>query len=275
MSISSVSMSQAPAKQTANQNTSAMETLPTPDPSHGLFETLLVREGAPVELDAHLDRLADSLAVLFGTAPPVELAHEVRERARGIELGRLRITVGAEPGAAAAITVESVNPDDVFPDLTHGAHLRAVRCDGGLGAHKWADRDGLSAFSGPELPLLFDHGVEVLEASRANIFVARDWALFTPPADGRVLPGIARAGVIAVAAEAGIEVEEKPLARIDLIGADEVFLTGSVRGVEPALSLDEEPLPGSGEVAARVAERLRRRWRTGRLAATGSYSVDY
>jgi para-aminobenzoate synthetase/4-amino-4-deoxychorismate lyase len=229
-----------------------MNILPTPDPTQGLFETLLVRDGAPVELDAHLARLSAGLAQLFGTEAPAELSHDVRERARGLALGRLRIVVGAEPEAAVTITTESVDPADVFPGRSRGARLQGVRCDGGLGPHKWADRSGLDAVTGPALPLLFDRGVEVLEASRASIFVAHRWALYTPPADGRILPGIARAGVVAAAAEAGIEVEEKPLTRADLFAADELFLTGSVRGVEPVHSLDGEPLPEVGELGRRT-----------------------
>jgi para-aminobenzoate synthetase/4-amino-4-deoxychorismate lyase len=248
-----------------------MTTFPAPDHSQGLFETLLVRGGVPVELDAHLARLGASLGALFGTEPPAELAHEVREHARGLALGRLRIVVGAEPEVAVKIASEGVDPDDVFPDQARGARLRGVRCDGGLGPHKWADRSGLDASGGPALlPLLLDGGVEVLEASRANIFIARRGTLFTPATDGRILPGIARAGAIAAAAEAGAGVEEKSLTRADLFTADELFLTGSVRGVEPARSLDGEALPEVGEIGRRVAERLRRRWRTGRLAATRS-----
>lgn len=249
------------------QTTSTMKTLPAPDPRHGLFETLLVRGGAAVELDAHLERLARSLATLFGAELPAGLADEVREQARELALGRLRITAAA--GAPARIATERVDPADLFPAPERGARLQSVRCDGGLGCHKWADRRGLDAVAGPALPLLFDRGTEVLEASRANVFVAHGQALFTPPGDSRILPGIARASVIAVATEAGIRVEQKRLSRADLLRADELFLSGSVRGVEPASSLDGEPLPEIGEIGDRVAALLRRRWEAGDLAARG------
>ena len=225
------------------------------DPPHSRPGARPVRDLAgartrPGELDAHLARLSASLAAVFGTELPAGIAHEARERARELELGRLRIVVGPEPGAPTEIATEAVDPADVFPGPERAVALRCVPCDGGLGPHKWADRRGLGGDNGA-LPLLVDRGLGVLEASRANVFAVNRWRLYTPPADGRILPGIARAGAIATAVEAGIAVEERRLGPADLLAADEVFLTGSVRGVEPARSLDGEPLPAIGEVGAR------------------------
>ena len=39
-----------------------------PDPSAGVFDTLLVQAGAPVALDAHVRRLAASVRELYGDA---------------------------------------------------------------------------------------------------------------------------------------------------------------------------------------------------------------
>jgi para-aminobenzoate synthetase / 4-amino-4-deoxychorismate lyase len=232
----------------------------TPNPAQGVFETLLVVGGEPVELDAHLDRLSSSLKALFATAPAADLGDEIRERARGVRLGRLRVAVDGA-WAALAIAVEDVDPADFFPPWARGAHLRSHVYAGGLGRHKWADRAPLRQIATPTgLPLLLDRGDEVLEASRANVFVAAGQTLFTPAADGRILPGIARAGAIAAARDAGIEVRERALPRAELLAADEVFLTGSVRGVEPVRSLDGVPLPAAGELSRRVGAGLRERW---------------
>jgi para-aminobenzoate synthetase/4-amino-4-deoxychorismate lyase len=235
-----------------------MTTLPIPDRAHGLFETLLVVNGEPIELAAHLDRLAESLATLFDAALPAGLAEDVAARARGLSLGRMRIDV--TPAGARKLATEAVDLADFFPALARGAKLRSLPSAGGLGGHKWADRRALGKPEGTAVPLLIDRGVEVLEAGRANVFAVLNDVLVTPATDGRILPGIARAGAIAAAGEAGIEVAERSLTRAELLAADEVFLTGSVRGVEPARSLDGEPLPVAGELSRRVGDGLRRRW---------------
>ena len=88
----------------------------------------------------------------------------------------------------------------------------------------------------------------------------RGGTLTTPPLDGRVLPGIARARAIEIAGALSIEVCERDMTLADLLAADEVFLTGSVRGIEPVRSLDGVELEPRGDVTARLATRLRQRW---------------
>lgn len=235
-----------------------MASLPAPDPAQGLFETLLVLAGEPVELDAHLERLTASLTTLFNTGLPPTLGAEMRERTRGIDLGRMRLTVDPS-GAPTELKTEDVDPADFFPSDGRGAELRSLPCDGGLGQHKWADRRRLGEERAGPVSLVLDRG-GVLEAGRGNLFATHEGVLKTPAADGRILPGIARAGAIAAARDAGIPVAEGSLTRDELTAADEVFLTGSVRGLEPALSLDGVPLPPPGELSRRVGAGLRRRW---------------
>lgn len=231
-----------------------------PDPRRGVFETLLVREGEPVALDPHLRRLAGSLRDLFGAGLPDDAPARARRECAGIELGRLRVT--AVPAGAAPRLELAAEPIDralVFPG--RGVRLRSYELRGGLGPHKVVDRPpvGRPPEGGPGA-LLLDGG-EVLEAGWGNVFAVRGGTLWTPPLDGRILPGITRAAVLEIAAELALEVEEKPLRPRDLATAEEVFLTGSIRCVEAALELDGAPLAGCGPLSRRVAEALRRRWR--------------
>lgn len=235
-----------------------------PDPSRGLFETLLIAGGRPVEQVAHFGRLASSARELFGAELPPELPAEAIRASAGIELGRLRIDVEPDGAGGLRHTLEAtaIDPSAFFPEWEHGESLRSVVAEGWSGAHKWSDRRWLEqteAALGEEVPLLLAADGAVLEAGRANVFAVLDGALLTPPADGRILPGTARAATLAIAADLGIAAAERPLSLADLRGADEVFLTSSVRGLRPARRLDGEELR-RGELVQRLAAELRRRW---------------
>jgi len=233
-----------------------------PDPARGLFETLLVVNGEPVEVKAHLRRLAGSSRTLYGETLPPEAADRLRRVSAGLALGRVRLTVA--PAAQRLICearAERIDPRLHLPPWEEGADLRGHRLPGGLGEHKWADRSRLS--DAGEQPLLFDSEDKVLEAGWANVFSVRNGTLFTPPLDGRILPGITRASVIEIAGEEGIGIEERPVEREELLGADEAFLTSSIRGIQPVRSLDGTR-GRRGEVGHLLGERLARRYRTSR-----------
>ena len=229
-----------------------------PDPELGVFETLLVVDGEPVELDRHLGRLAHSLGAVFAMELPPGIEEELRLAAQGIPLGRLRLTVA--PGKDRPrhdLLAGGVVPGAVFPE--RGAQLQTHQVKGGRGPHKWVDRRGMEHPDEGAGQLICD-GDEVLEAGWANVFAVREETLWTPPLDGRILAGTARAAVREIAGEEGIEAQERPIRTEDLLGADETFLTNSVRGVEPATALDGAPLPGLGPISRRLADALRRRW---------------
>lgn len=232
----------------------------------GVFETMLVLDGSPVELDAHLERLEASLAALYGAVLPADARDTVLDRGGAVRHGKLRLTVvpGADGSLSTRIATTEVEAAKVFPSAKRGAALRSFVVEGGLGDHKWADRrllERAAADASPdELPLVVEADGTVLEAARGSVFAAGgDW-LATPPTDGRILPSIARRQAIEVARAAGIQVHERPLRLDELARSSEIFLAGSVRGVEPVRSLDGIDLPPPGEVSARVAAGLRRRW---------------
>lgn len=260
MSISRVRIAAAPGagnRRRSEQNTLAMAIPGKADPRLGVFETMLVREGRPVALAAHLARLEASLAALYGAPLGDDAGARVEAAAAGLALGRVRLE--AVPGPAGVDLAAAARP--LEPGGGAGPALRSRPLPGGLGAHKWIDRSLLPADPAGATTLLLDDGEEVLEAARANVFAVRGGALVTAAADGRILPGTARAAVLARARAAGLAVAERRLDRAELLGADEVLLTGSLRGVERARSLDGEPLGRTGGVGRELAAALRREWR--------------
>jgi para-aminobenzoate synthetase/4-amino-4-deoxychorismate lyase len=228
---------------------------PLPDPGQGVFETTLVTGGRPVALDAHLARLEASLAELYGLSVPGDARSAVEEAAKGVELGRLRLTVAAN--GEPSVRVADVDPALVFP--AEGISVAPIAVPGGIGAHKWADRRLLEqAEAQVGLPLVVDaDDGAALEGSRGSLFVVRDGVVMTPPADGRLLPGITRAQAIDVVRRLGVELREEA---VDLAAADEVFMTGAVRGVEPVARCEGVAEWDSGELTAQVAAELRAIW---------------
>ena len=111
---------------------------------------------------------------------------------------------------------------------------------------------------GADEALVLNAAGRVAEASVANVFVVRSGALVTPPTTDGALDGITRDSVMQIGRGLGIEVREQSLSRIDLLRADEVFLTGSGARIVPVASLDGQPvgwddaLPGDRPVTSRV-----------------------
>jgi para-aminobenzoate synthetase / 4-amino-4-deoxychorismate lyase len=233
-----------------------------PDPAKGVFETLLVVGGEPMEMGGHLARLGRSLAEIYEVELPAEAGEQVCATAAGVELGRLRITAVPRAGSVKMdLEARPIDPAIMFPEA--GAALRRRDRPGGHGSHKWVDRAGMDHPDAGPGQLICD-GEELLEAGWANLFAVREETLWTPAADGRILAGMARAAVLEIAGEEGLETREQPLSASDLLDADESFLTNSIRGIEPATSLDGRPLPGRGPISHRLAAALQRRWNLNR-----------
>ena len=100
---------------------------------------------------------------------------------------------------------------------------------------------GAAGLRPDEQLLLTDAAGGVLETDRANVFAVADGVLRTPAADGRILPGVMRARVLAAAREAGVAVGTGPLALSELLAASEVFVTNAMRGLLPVLGADGRP----------------------------------
>jgi branched-chain amino acid aminotransferase len=88
------------------------------------------------------------------------------------------------------------------------------------------------------------------EGTGTNVFVVKDGKLLTPPLSSGCLAGVTRALVIEWA---GAEEEELPLDA--LANADEAFLSGTTRDVQPIRNVNGNPLPAApGPVTKKAAE---------------------
>ena len=106
--------------------------------------------------------------------------------------------------------------------------------------------------------VLLDDAGFVTEAPTTNLFmVDADGALATPPAS-KVLLGITRDTVLALAPTVGLPCVERDIAAAELASAREVFLSGTSVGVWPVLSIDQKQV-GDGGIGA-VTRKLRTKY---------------
>ncbi|GHE41349.1 branched-chain amino acid transaminase [Sphingobacterium griseoflavum] len=74
--------------------------------------------------------------------------------------------------------------------------------------------------------LLLDQDGFVAQASSENLFIEKDFKLYTPPLEN-VFPGITRQTVIELCRELHIEIVEKKLTIQEVLAADSAFLSGT------------------------------------------------
>jgi para-aminobenzoate synthetase/4-amino-4-deoxychorismate lyase len=229
---------------------------PRPDPAAGLLETVRVRDGEAQHLDRHLERLARSARRLgLAWAPDVRaLALAVAGEA-GAGVHRLRIVLRAGGEAVVEVLPAAADPAPVT--------LRPVCLPGGLGEHKWADRAPLSRWPAGEAGLIVDADGAVLEASFANVWLLEGDRAVTPPADGRILPGLTRERVLERGLLLGraVVVDEVDLPRLER--ADAVLLTSSI-GLVTAVG------EAAGEAAAAARAELELEFSGGASARSAS-----
>jgi len=246
----------------------------------GVFEGIRVYGGRVFRLDLHLARLATSARVLGLELPGgVEAMREivrVTARAFGSDESYVRLIVtrgegalGLDPSSCPQPRVLClVDSMGLFPaeKLERGLELATASVrrppadvlDPGVKSLNYlnnvlAKLDAKRA--GADDALILNLAGAVAEASAANVFAARDGELATPPPSDGALSGITRRSVLELAAGLGIPARERTLGRIDLLGADEVFLTGTGARIMPVRSLDGRPI--GRRAPGPLTERLR------------------
>lgn len=189
---------------------------------------MLVRDGRVHALALHLRRLAQSIAALYAMTVPRDLPGRLRDTAVPL-LGEHRLRVDVLPGGEPSVSAQPVAPGSRRP-----VALEPFVVPGGLGPHKWRDRRLLDARPADPAPLLVDADGTVLEAAWGNVWVVEGDRLITPPADGRILPGVTRALLLDRAPSLGLRAVEEPVTLHRIRAARVVFATSAIRLAVPA-----------------------------------------
>lgn len=104
---------------------------------------------------------------------------------------------------------------------------------------------------------IFHRNGRVTECAHSNVHIIQDGILKTAPADNLILPGIARAHMIAMCKKLGIGVNETPYTLDELMNADEVLVSSSSQLCMVAESVDGKPVGGKApELLHRLQQAL-------------------
>jgi D-alanine transaminase len=244
----------------------------------GVYEVIRTYRGQPFSIEAHLarfERSAQALQLSVGhtRAQWSSLIHE------GLRLSGfpetkiyLQITRGqaprdhAFPASLAPTTVLTFREFHPLDDVVRRVGVQAVaiddirwgRCDiksVNLLANVLARQRAKEA--GAFEAILVRDGA-VTEGSVSNVMVVRNGVICTAPEGHRILSGVTRAIVLELAKKEGIPISETFVSREELLGASEIFLTGTTLEVLPVVGVDGCVI-GSGTPGP-LSQLLSRRW---------------
>ena len=145
----------------------------------------------------------------------------------------------------------------------------AAKCGGNYAASLLAQEEAKEHGCAQVLFTDAETNTWVEEAGSMNVFFTfADGTLVTPPATGTILEGVTRDSVLALAADLGHQVEERPIGIDEWRSAAssgelaEVFASGTAAVITPIeclVTADDRivtPTPGLGPVAGRIREEL-------------------
>lgn len=233
----------------------------------GIFETLLVRDGQPCLLEAHLSRLAQS-AELMGLPTPnpdewraAGAIAASRWTAQSTDEGVMRwvysrgresggpptayVTVGALPARVAAVRDDGLaaltlarglpSTASAAPWLLAGAKTLSYAVN--MAALRYAAERGAG-----DVVFVSSDGY-VLEGPRSTVVIATDEGLATPPPSLPILHGTTQQALFSVAAAKGHRCEYRPLQPADLLAAQGLWLVSSITLAARVHTLDGRGLP--------------------------------
>ena len=240
-----------------------------------VFETVRVAGGRPAFLDRHLARLVRSAARLELDLPGGWAGlSAVAVQAWGRPDGVLRLVCSRGGTAFALVTAvpaetvrgreQGVTAQTLTLGVPAGLRTQAPWLLGGVKSTSYAVNMAalrVAQAAGVQDAVFISTDGEVLEAPTATCAWVRGGQLVTPPPeDVAILPGTTMDVVLQLCGELGIPYEVRRGSVEELHAADEVLLTGSIRGVAPVVELDGRRL-GAGEVTRRLRDAFEERVR--------------
>jgi branched-chain amino acid aminotransferase len=221
-----------------------------------LFETMRSFKGKIVNLEAHLTRIQRSCRILNIKFPYSleKLKRIIKETAKinCFQDSYIKLILSkADKGTDTVVTVKKYIPysPKKYARGFSGciAKLRQNECSPlanikstnyllyRLSLKEAKDR-------GLDEALILNTRGYIAEGSRSNVFLVKDKEIFTPSLECGCLDGITRRVILDLAKKYNIKSHEGILTCRDLSNSSEAFLTNSLMGVMPLVSLEKHPV---------------------------------
>jgi branched-chain amino acid aminotransferase len=250
-----------------------------------IYEVVRTRRGRPVALAEHLERLRASAQSVYLALPWTDREISGRMRAACEASGfpecyvRLVVTRGVGPmsllpdGCGRPSMLVYVLPlrTPTREDLAKGVAVAVparIRNDARALAPAAKTGNYLNNVlalvearrAGADDAVLLNSAGRVTEATTANVFWVRGGEVRTPSLDQGILAGITRTLLVWALRREGAAVVEGSFGPEELLAADEVFLTGTIRGVSPVVRIDGRPVGAGvpGPTTLRLADLYER-----------------
>ncbi|MCZ6572468.1 MAG: aminotransferase class IV [Planctomycetota bacterium] len=245
-----------------------------------VYEVVRTANGLPFQLHEHLQRLRRSSTMTYFEIPWAD--EEIAAR-----LARLYEALDTDEAYFRIVATRGPGPLSLLPDGCDEPRLYLIGCEL-LRYPRWQYEKGCSVAvvrrlrndpraldpraktgnylnnmlgfiearrAGADDALFLNADDHLTESTTSNVWLVQDGSVLTPPVEEGLLPGITREWLFGALPKAGVEVREQVIPRTALEHADEVFLTGTVKGVMPVTRIDGEPVGDGkpGPVTAQAA----------------------
>ena len=225
----------------------------------GIFETLLMIDGSALWREAHLARMEEAareLGLPFDAAKIARTIDRLLIRApSGAHVLRVTLTRGSAARGLAGDGEEPTLLASLDPFSNDLLFQPARLATSAVRRNEFAPSSRLKTLSyidaiaaaraaaiGADDALMLNTAGGVASSTISNLFLIRGDLLITPSLEQAILPGIMRRILLDEAANLGLQAMERPVAPAELVTADAVFLTNSLRFIRPAAALDGNPL---------------------------------
>jgi aminodeoxychorismate lyase len=227
----------------------------------GVFTTVAIYNGKPFLWSQHWDRLkdhAERLNIDCAGANERNVGEAVRKlvAVNQVKDGRARVIVLARSGRDVwRATKESTRKPDLLIMTSDAQKLSSAGLSMAVSPYRYntfSPLVGIKSLNYLDQVLAweeaqareFDEAVmlnergEIVSATTANIFWAKEGTIHTPALSTGALAGVTRSAVIELAARQFIPLIEGVYDLADLTEADEIFLTSASYGVAPVTTFD-------------------------------------